>query len=646
MRLRVIFPSARAAYPDREVELRMATLRKFCGPQTALEFVYPSRGATFKQNVVYGAAPGYACIGIQTRNAGSLSANLYNNTCYAGSTGMAPLYITSCLGGTLNIQNNAFYGGNFNMGSSCNITWDYNDKYQTSGGNSGSHDLGVNPLFVSPSTMNFYLQSGSPVLNAGNPNIISGVTWMGALGTSGGGTSDTTPPSIPTNLKATAASASQIDLTWSASTDNVGVTGYKIYRNGTQIATTAGTSYSNTGLSAATSYSYSVAAYDAAGNTSGQSTPASATTLASGGGTQPGCLVGSNVWTTNQSFASQSGTFTATFDATPSQLNTDGVMGLSQSAATGYTSLAAIVRFGTSGNIDAVNGGAYTAANTIPYTSGKSYHFRLVVNIANHTYSAYVTPQGSSEQTIGTNYAFRTEQASVSSLAYMNVNDDVGTETVCNFAIQGQQTLDTTSPTFIDFTSLTQSAITSHSPDTGSSWTRVYMTASTDAQVMPAGYLVAGTNANGVGEAYTAQPASTGAEYNVSYRILSVDANNSLDPIGIIARWTDSNDFYYAKIDPPGYNGAVDTLSIWKRVAGVNTELASSPYQVKAGDVIAFQVKNASKSLFVNGVPQISTSDNSLTAIGQRGISLGNLLGIGGTGNLSTGWNIDSFSAN
>lgn len=93
---------------------------------------------------------------------------------------------------------------------------------------------------------------------------------------------DTSAPTIPTNLSASAASASQINLSWTASSDNVGVTGYRIYRNGSQIGTVAGTSYADSGLSASTAYSYTVAAYDAAGNTSAQSSSISATTLASG----------------------------------------------------------------------------------------------------------------------------------------------------------------------------------------------------------------------------------------------------------------------------------------------------------------------------------------------------------------------------
>ncbi len=95
-----------------------------------------------------------------------------------------------------------------------------------------------------------------------------------------GSTPDTTPPSVPTGLNGNAASQTQVSLSWNASTDNVGVTGYKVYRNGTQVATTTTTSYQDTGLAPGTTYSYSVAAYDAAGNTSAPVTAINVTTLA------------------------------------------------------------------------------------------------------------------------------------------------------------------------------------------------------------------------------------------------------------------------------------------------------------------------------------------------------------------------------
>ena len=91
---------------------------------------------------------------------------------------------------------------------------------------------------------------------------------------------DTTAPSTPTGLTATPVSTTQINLSWTASTDNVGVTGYQVFRNGNQIATTTTPSYSNTGLSPSTSYSYAVKAVDAAGNLSALSATVSATTPA------------------------------------------------------------------------------------------------------------------------------------------------------------------------------------------------------------------------------------------------------------------------------------------------------------------------------------------------------------------------------
>ncbi len=97
---------------------------------------------------------------------------------------------------------------------------------------------------------------------------------------------DTQAPTAPSGLAATAVSGTQINLSWTASTDNVAVTQYQIEScsgagcsNFTQIGTTAGTTFSNTGLTAGTSYSYRVRATDAASNLSGYSNTATTTTL-------------------------------------------------------------------------------------------------------------------------------------------------------------------------------------------------------------------------------------------------------------------------------------------------------------------------------------------------------------------------------
>src|SRR5436309_1611093 len=119
---------------------------------------------------------------------------------------------------------------------------------------------------------------------------ILGVRWNSnpvTVTVSNGPPPDTTPPLVPTGLTASAVSSSQINLSWAASSDNVGVSGYRVYRNGTQIATTSATSFINQGLSPSTTYSYTVAAFDAAGNLSARSSAASATTPAAPDTTPP-----------------------------------------------------------------------------------------------------------------------------------------------------------------------------------------------------------------------------------------------------------------------------------------------------------------------------------------------------------------------
>ncbi len=92
------------------------------------------------------------------------------------------------------------------------------------------------------------------------------------------GTPDTQAPTAPTNLAASGVTSTTATLTWNASTDNVAVTGYNVYQNGILLGTTTGTSYSVTGLTAATTYSFYVTAYDAAGNVSAASSSVSITT--------------------------------------------------------------------------------------------------------------------------------------------------------------------------------------------------------------------------------------------------------------------------------------------------------------------------------------------------------------------------------
>lgn len=107
-------------------------------------------------------------------------------------------------------------------------------------------------------------------------------------GSGGGGDGDTTAPSVPGGLRSTGTASGSVSLAWDASSDDVGVTGYNVYRGGAQIASPSGTSFTDTGLSSGTTYSYTVKARDAAGNLSGASNTVNATTATDGDTGDPG----------------------------------------------------------------------------------------------------------------------------------------------------------------------------------------------------------------------------------------------------------------------------------------------------------------------------------------------------------------------
>jgi chitinase len=117
-------------------------------------------------------------------------------------------------------------------------------------------------------------------MNGGaNYATVSAIQVTGSA--TGGG--DTTAPTVPANLGVTGTTTSSVSLAWTASTDNVGVTGYQVFRNGTNVATITGSTYTDSGLAASTAYTYTVKARDAAGNVSTASNQVTGTTQASGG---------------------------------------------------------------------------------------------------------------------------------------------------------------------------------------------------------------------------------------------------------------------------------------------------------------------------------------------------------------------------
>jgi chitodextrinase len=182
---------------------------------------------------------------------------------------------------------------------------------------------------------------------------------------SDGSTPDTEAPTIPANLAATAVSASQINIAWTSSTDNVGVAGYRVYRNGAVVGTTNTTVYADTGLTASTTFAYTVAAFDAAGNVSAPSGGATATTMSTTDTAPPS--VPSNLQSLNVTSSSATLSWSASIDNVAvagyrifrdgTQVGTTALTsysdaGLAASTTYQYT----VAAYDTSGNVSAQSG--------------------------------------------------------------------------------------------------------------------------------------------------------------------------------------------------------------------------------------------------------------------------------------------------
>jgi chitodextrinase len=234
--------------------------------------------ATYSGNVMVHGAPGAGGIYIDSGQVGSVASN--NIACNLTQDGGAPsgvlIWDQSGTGSLTGNYQDVTDCDHYNYPSPDLTVGTYDTSLST--GSCGGNTVGTTANFICKARQQSKANWSIPLMaDAFNTYIRAGFSITPPPNTNP--TADTIPPSVPTALVGTVASAKQINLSWTASTDNVGVTGYKVFRNGAQLGTTASTSYSDTGLSAATTYTYTVAAYDAAGNTSAQSSGVSVTTL-------------------------------------------------------------------------------------------------------------------------------------------------------------------------------------------------------------------------------------------------------------------------------------------------------------------------------------------------------------------------------
>jgi hypothetical protein len=155
-------------------------------------------------------------------------------------------------------------------------------QFQVDGANVGIEDI-TNPYSISWNTT--MVPNGTHILTAIARDAAGNSAMSAPVTVTISNSLDTTPPTTPTGVVATAVSASQIDISWIPSSDNIGVTGYRIFRDGSVITIVTTTNYSDTGRQPSTTYSYTIVSLDGAGNSSVQSDPpATATTPATNSG--------------------------------------------------------------------------------------------------------------------------------------------------------------------------------------------------------------------------------------------------------------------------------------------------------------------------------------------------------------------------
>lgn len=237
-----------------------------------------------------------------------------------------------------------------------------------------------------------------------DPNFVN-LVW-------GTPTTDTQAPTAPSNLVANNPTSTTVALSWTASTDNIGVAGYDVYANGIFKTTVLGTSTTVQGLASSTTYNFYIIAKDAAGNSSPQSNTATETTLAGGGGAttcgtedfsnipNTGTGYGTRTWTNNNI------TWTATDARTDETVNGKAITirdgSLTSSAISGgIQSLTVTTQLKFSGNpanlnveINGVNVG------TIPYSSTMTTSTISNINVSGNIVIKLINPVSSNRVAI------------------------------------------------------------------------------------------------------------------------------------------------------------------------------------------------------------------------------------------------------
>ncbi|HUC20212.1 MAG TPA: fibronectin type III domain-containing protein, partial [Candidatus Polarisedimenticolaceae bacterium] len=217
----------------------------------------------------------YVGLAVTSHVNSTLGTATFDNISFTGQSTVdtTPPVITNVTAANPN-QNGATVNWTTNEPSSSQVDYGTTAAYGSSTALNASLDTSHSQVVAGLSDNTTYHYRVRSTDAAGNTAISSDLTFTTPP------QPDTQAPTTPNDLAATAVSFTQVNLTWSAATDNIGVVKYILKRDGIPIAQPTGTSFSDTGRSPNTSYNYTIAAADAAGNISSDSTAVNATTPA------------------------------------------------------------------------------------------------------------------------------------------------------------------------------------------------------------------------------------------------------------------------------------------------------------------------------------------------------------------------------
>lgn len=188
------------------------------------------------------------------------------------------------------------------------------------------------------------------------------------------------------------------------------------------------------------------------------------------------------------------------------------------------------------------------------------------------------------------------------------------------------------------FTETSDTTLASHTPDTGTGWTKENGSAATLEIVAASDIVHADSDRTNTQEIYTAQHSGTNAEYDVEVDIAQEGTGNS-HPVGVVARFTDTSNLYSLT----WFNRAPGDFVMHKIVGGTPTSLAAADTDnTWTAERIKFEIRDGTKKAFFGATEELSSTDNALTSQGEGGLELAY---IGDTNtDIDEAWHFDNFT--